>query len=75
VATVTSLWRSAAEKISSGAWQKTIFQSETGFLNSRSCVVKTTFGHIPSFEQSKRDVFIIVNLKNIFKIFYVPSEK
>ncbi len=31
---------------------------DTGFLHSRSYVVKTSFGHIPSIEQSKRDVFL-----------------
>ncbi len=30
------------------------------FLHSRSCVVKTIFGHIPPIEQSKKDVFIKV---------------
>ncbi len=48
--------------------------SETGSLHSRSCVVKTSFGHIPCIEQSKRDVLITV-ISNIFKIFYGPSEK
>ncbi len=33
---------------------------ETGFLHCRSCVVKTSFGHIPSNEQSKRGVLITV---------------
>ncbi len=47
---------------------------ETGSLHSRSCGVKTGFDHIPSFEQSKRDVFITV-ISNIFNIFYGPSEK
>jgi hypothetical protein len=32
-------------------------------------VVKTSFGHIPSDELSKRDVFITV-IKNIFTMFY-----
>jgi hypothetical protein len=32
----------------------------TASLHSRSCVVKTSFGHIPSIEHSKRDVFIPV---------------
>jgi hypothetical protein len=33
---------------------------ETGIFYFRSCVVKTSFGHIPSIEQSQRDVFISV---------------
>jgi hypothetical protein len=37
-------------------------------------VVKTTFGHIPSIEQSKRGVFITL-IYNIFSIFYGTSEK
>jgi hypothetical protein len=40
--------------------------TKIGFLHSCSCVVKTSFGHIPSIEQS--------NL-NIFTIFYGPSDK
>ncbi len=50
---------------------------ETGSLHSRSFVVKTSFGHIPSNEQSKRDVFVTVILLiyNIFTIFYGPSQK
>jgi hypothetical protein len=27
---------------------------ETGFLNYRSCAVKTSFSHIPCIKQSKR---------------------
>ena len=38
---------------------------ETGSLHSRSGVVKTSFGHIPSIEQSKREVFITLH-----KIFF-----
>jgi hypothetical protein len=34
--------------------------TETGSLHSGSCVVKTSFGHIPSIEQSKTDVFMTV---------------
>jgi hypothetical protein len=42
------------------------FQSpETASLHSLSCIVKTSFDHIPSIEQSKRDVFITVIL-NLF---------
>jgi hypothetical protein len=47
---------------------------ETVFFHSRSCLVKTSFGHILAIEQSKRDVFI-TEIKNIFNIFYGPSEK
>ncbi len=32
----------------------------TGSLHSRSCVAKTSFGHIPSIEESKRNVVIIL---------------
>ncbi len=46
----------------------------TGSLYSSSCVVKTSFGHIPSIEQSKRDGLITV-IKSIFNIFYGTSEK
>ncbi len=46
---------------------------ETGFLHYRSCVVKTSFCHVPTIEQSKRDVFRKVNL-NIFTIYYGPSD-
>ncbi len=46
--------------------------SETSSLYSRSCVVKSSIGHIPSIGHSQRDVFIIYN---IFIIFYGPSEK
>ncbi len=35
----------------------TVLSPETGSLHSRSCVVKTNFGDIPSVEQSKGDVF------------------
>jgi hypothetical protein len=43
-------------------------------LISRSCVVKPCFGHIPSIQQSKKDVFITV-IFYIFTIFYGSSEK
>ncbi len=35
---------------------------------------KTSFGHIPSIEQGKRDVFKTF-FTNIFTVFYGPSEK
>jgi hypothetical protein len=35
----------------------TLQSPETGFLHSRSCEVRTCFGHILFIEQSKRDVF------------------
>jgi hypothetical protein len=60
------------------SWLAVATQSpETGLLHSRSCVVRTSFGHIPSIEQSKRDVFFvfITVIENIFKIFYGLSEK
>jgi hypothetical protein len=47
---------------------------ETRFLHTCSCVVTTSFGHIPSIEQSKRYIFITV-IYNIFTIFYGRSEK
>jgi hypothetical protein len=34
--------------------------SEKGSLHSRLCIVKTSFGHIPSIKQRKIDVFITV---------------
>ncbi len=37
-------------------------------------MVKSSFGHISSVEQSKRDVSVTV-IYNIFTIFYGPSEK
>ena len=46
---------------------QTCLSPETGFLHSQSCMVKTSFGHIPSIEQSKRDLFITAIL-NIFTI-------
>ncbi len=40
-----------------------LLSPETGFLHFRSCVVKTSFGHIPSIEhkQKRRILVSIVN--------------
>ncbi len=46
---------------------------KTWSFHSRSCMVKTSFGHIPSIEQSKRDFFN--SNYNIVTIFYGPSDK
>ncbi len=64
---VPDLQRRKTTRILSDFQLKTqFFQSpETGFLHSRSCIVKTSFDYIPSIEQSKRDFFITV----IFNLF------
>ncbi len=52
----------------------TLQSPETESLHSRSWIVKSSFNHIQSFDQNKRDVFYNSNLI-FFTIFYGPFEK
>jgi hypothetical protein len=50
-------------------------QRQDSFLTFLSCEVKISFGHFPSFEQSKSD-FIYQYFKIFFHFsFYRPSDK
>ncbi len=52
-----------------------LLSPETWFFHSRSCLVKTSFGQIPSIEQSKGDISIPLISQNSFTIYYGPAEK
>jgi hypothetical protein len=52
-------WRNSFLGINSGA-PYTFKNTGSGFLHSISCVIKTSFCHIPYIEQSKIYVFITV---------------